>query len=62
MSIVKFSDGLNSVSLYYFRKWLPGSGANLIYPQVRHKDFYGNFSIFTKFKELTPDQLVAVFK
>ncbi|XP_018563365.1 dimethyladenosine transferase 2, mitochondrial [Anoplophora glabripennis] len=43
-------------------KWIPGCGLNILLPKLEHPDYFDDISIFTQFRELTPSQLLAVFK
>lgn len=53
---------IDKVPIIFFRKWLPGSGLNLIHPKLNPEDHFEKFSIFTKFKDLSPQQILAVFR
>ncbi|CAH1280387.1 unnamed protein product [Diabrotica balteata] len=43
-------------------KWVPNSGLNVILPTLKHDEYYKGISIFTRFRDLTPPQILAVFK
>ncbi|KAJ8926122.1 hypothetical protein NQ315_009979 [Exocentrus adspersus] len=56
-----FGRGANRV-IPVVEKWIPGSGLNIMLPKLKHDDFFDEVDIFTQFRELTPTQLLAVFK
>ncbi|CAG9862997.1 unnamed protein product [Phyllotreta striolata] len=43
-------------------KWVPGCGANILVPTMKHDDYFSDITLFTKFRELTPPQMLAIFK
>ncbi|XP_050294484.1 dimethyladenosine transferase 2, mitochondrial-like [Anthonomus grandis grandis] len=43
-------------------KYIPNSGQSLIVPKLPHEDYFEDINIFTKFKELTPKQLISLYK
>jgi len=43
-------------------KWIPGSGASLILPKLKHEDYFEDINIFTQFKELSPVQILAIYR
>uniref|UniRef100_A0A6P7G9E1 Dimethyladenosine transferase 2, mitochondrial n=1 Tax=Diabrotica virgifera virgifera TaxID=50390 RepID=A0A6P7G9E1_DIAVI len=43
-------------------KWVPNSGLNVILPKLKHQEYYKDINIFTRFRDLTPPQILAVFK
>lgn len=46
----------------YFRKWVPGAGLDAMIPKLNYQGYFKDIDIFTKFGELTPEQLLQVFK
>ncbi|CAH0551418.1 unnamed protein product [Brassicogethes aeneus] len=43
-------------------KWVPGGGLNIILPQLGHENYCQNMDIMTTFGELTPQQILGVFR
>ncbi|KAJ8932073.1 hypothetical protein NQ314_014975 [Rhamnusium bicolor] len=56
-----YGKGTNRV-IPTIEKWVPGCGLNIILPKLKHADYFENINIFTKFRELTPEQILSVFK
>ncbi|KYB26311.1 dimethyladenosine transferase 2, mitochondrial [Tribolium castaneum] len=43
-------------------RWVPGAGLDAMIPKSKHSQYFKDIDIFTKFGELTPQQILAVFK
>lgn len=41
---------------------VPGCGKHIIVPQLHHEDYFKHIGIFTEFRELTPNQILGVFR
>lgn len=54
--------GLTIYLLTDFRKLASNAGKNIIVPQLHNDNFFEDIGIFTKFRELTPKQILGVFK
>lgn len=52
----------NNLVLPTVEKWVPSSGLNVLVPRQKHEEYNREINIFTKFRELTPLQIVAIFK
>ncbi|KAL3286537.1 hypothetical protein HHI36_001042 [Cryptolaemus montrouzieri] len=42
--------------------WVPGCGENIILPKIHHDVYYEDIGIHTEFRELTPHQILEVFR
>ncbi|CAG9821004.1 unnamed protein product [Phaedon cochleariae] len=42
-------------------KWVPDCGRNIIVPTLDHEMYFENINIFTRFRELTPTQILSIF-
>ncbi|XP_056646724.1 dimethyladenosine transferase 2, mitochondrial [Diorhabda sublineata] len=52
----------NNLVLPTVEKWVPSSGLNVLVPSQKHEDYNKEINIFTKFRDLTPSQISAIFK
>nr|XP_023024313.1 uncharacterized protein LOC111512425 [Leptinotarsa decemlineata] len=52
----------NKCVIPLMEKFVPGSGFNAIVPSMNHKHFPKEVNIFTKFNELTPEEISTLFK
>ncbi|XP_044264144.1 dimethyladenosine transferase 2, mitochondrial isoform X2 [Tribolium madens] len=43
-------------------RWVPGAGLDVMIPKSNHSQYFKDINIFTKFGELTPEQILAVFE
>ncbi|RZC34516.1 hypothetical protein BDFB_001531 [Asbolus verrucosus] len=42
--------------------WIPGSGVDIMIPKLNHEHYFKDMNIFTRFGELTPAEILSVFK
>ncbi|XP_017775855.1 PREDICTED: dimethyladenosine transferase 2, mitochondrial [Nicrophorus vespilloides] len=56
-----FGRGKNKI-IPTLEKWIPGVGLNLLIPKLVHSHYYNNLTIFTEFGDLTPQEILGLFK